>query len=202
MAVPIAVLDANVLFPASLRDTLLRIASAGLYRLHWSDEILDELRRNLISKRSMEPAKAQRLVDAMMRAFDDANVQGYELLIGTMTNDPNDRHVLAAAVHIGANIIVTSNLSDFPASALAPYEIRAQSPDAFLTDLFDAQPQRVTTIIIEQAAELTNPPKTVQQTLATLAQHLPAFTSLVRRQLEQSNVEASPAPRQNNEDEA
>jgi len=184
MAVPVAVLDANVLFPASLRDVLLRMASAGMYRLHWSDEILDELRRNLIGKRGMEPEKAQRLVDTMMRSFADANIQGYESLIGMMTNDLKDRHVLAVAVHIGANIIVTSNLSDFHTAALTPYGIEAQSPDAFLTDLFDMEPQRVASIIVEQAADLKNPPKTPQQTLDTLAQHAPEFAKLVRGILE------------------
>jgi len=185
MAVPVAVLDANVLFPASLRDTLLRAASAGLYQLHWSDEILDELYRNLIGKKGMAPEKARRLVDTMLRYFDDANVQDYEALIDRMTNDPKDRHVLAAAVHIGANIVVTSNLSDFLPVALAPYGIKAQSPDAFLTDLFDADSQRVASIIVEQAADLKNPPKTPQQTLDTLAQHAPEFAELVRGTLEQ-----------------
>lgn len=186
MAIPIAVLDANVLFPASLRDTLLRAASVGLYRPHWSDEILEELRRNLISKKGMAPEKAQRLVDTMRRFFGEAIVSNYESLLGAMTNDPKDRHVLAAAVHIGAQIIVTSNLQDFPTSALAPYAIEAQSPDIFLSNLFNDEPQLVTSLIIEQAADLTNPPKTPQQTLDTLAQHVPEFARLVQSALSYS----------------
>jgi len=183
MAVLLAVLDANVLFPASLRDTLLRAASAGLYRPHWNEEILDELRRNLIGKKGMAPEKAQRLVDTMRRYFDEALVSDYESLLGAMTNDPKDRHVLAAAVHIGAQIIVTSNLQDFPASALAPYSIEAQSPDIFLSNLFNDEPDLVASLIVEQAADLTNPPKTPQQTLDTLAQHAPEFARLVRSAL-------------------
>lgn len=96
-----AVLDACVLFPAALRDTLLRAADAGLYRPQWSHAILEEVRRNLIAAGRLDATRAQRLLAAMRREFPEAEVRGYEALVPAMTNDPKDRHVLAAAVSAG-----------------------------------------------------------------------------------------------------
>jgi len=103
-----AVLDASVLFPAALRDTLLRAAHEGLYRLHWSDAILVEVYRNLIETGRASQRQAQRLIATMQEAFPDATVTGFESLVDRMANDPKDRHVLAAAVVTGARVIVTS----------------------------------------------------------------------------------------------
>jgi PIN domain len=93
-----AVLDACVLFPMVLRDTLLRSAEKSLYRAHWSAEILEETTRNLIQTGRIDEAGARRLVSAMATAFPDADVSGYEFLIPSMINDLKDRHVAAAAV--------------------------------------------------------------------------------------------------------
>src|SRR5438874_9992279 len=92
------VLDACVIFPASLRDTLLRAADAGLYRLHLTDDILEEVRRNLISQRGIVEDKAQQLVDVIKEYFPEAFVTEHKLLIASMPNNEKDRHVLAAAV--------------------------------------------------------------------------------------------------------
>lgn len=113
------VLDANVLFSAPLRDTLLRATDKALYRVHWTDEILDEVRRNLIETGRSTEANAQRLLQEMKTHFPEATVQGYSRLVASMTNDPKDRHVLAAAVRSQSQIIVTQNLRDFPDEALA-----------------------------------------------------------------------------------
>jgi len=180
-----AVLDTNVLFPASLRDTLLRAGAAGLYRMYWTETILVELRRNLTAKNSWSPEKVQRLIDAMNQHFGEmALIHDYEHLIGVMTNDPKDRHVLAAAVHIGAQVIVTSNLADFPDDALEPYGIEAQSPDEFLLHLCELHKHRLAQIIVEQAHDLTNPPHTPEQVLDTLAQHVPMFVAEMRTEWE------------------
>src|SRR5919202_4811570 len=125
MATLRAVLDASVLFPAAVRDTLLRAAASGLYQLYWSDEILDEVRRNLVASGRATPEQAQRLGDVMQGAFPEASVPGYEVLIDHMANDPKDRHVLAAAVVSQAQIIVTDNLRHFPHEALAPFNVEA-----------------------------------------------------------------------------
>ncbi|KWV30280.1 PIN domain-containing protein [Micromonospora rifamycinica] len=122
----VAVLDACVLVPSVLADTLLRCAEQELYRPLWTRAILDEVRRNLPP--SVLGAKAERRVEVMREHFPTAMVSGYEPLIAEMTDDPKDRHVLAAAVAADAEVIVTANLRDFPDHALAPYAIEALLP--------------------------------------------------------------------------
>lgn len=175
-----AVLDACVLFPAALRDVLLRSGDAGLYRPHWSDEILDEVRRNLIDRQRTTERQARSLIDAMTEYFPESRVMGYEALMGAMTNDPKDRHVVAAAVKTRAQVIVTSNLKHFPAAALDPYEIESQSPDEFLLNLLDLEPTLMVQIVKQQAADLRNPRKTVDVVLSQIALHAPHFASEVR----------------------
>lgn len=103
MATLTAVLDANVLFPASLRDTLLRAAERDIFRLQWTPEILEEVRRNLVKTGKSTKAQAQRLLDTFAAFFPHAFiVEAYQSLIPTMQNDAKDRHVLAAAVACGA----------------------------------------------------------------------------------------------------
>src|SRR5438445_2205186 len=90
------VLDANVLFPLTLRDTLLRAAEAGVFQLYWSDAILAEVRRNLVRTDMASDEQAARLVSVMSAAFPEALITGHESLIDSMPNDPKDRHVVAA----------------------------------------------------------------------------------------------------------
>ena len=106
----VAVTDTCSIFPQTLRDVLLRAAEVGLYRLRWSEEILDELGRNLREERGLTQEQTQHLLTEMRRAFPEATVSGYERLVGRMTNHPGDRHVLAAAVQVAAQVIVTDNL--------------------------------------------------------------------------------------------
>lgn len=108
------VLDACVLVPASLRDTLLRCAERRMYLPRWSNEILDELRRTLLEKLGRSPEQVDHLSAELNRHFADARVEGFETLVALMTNDPGDRHVIAAAVKCGAEAIVTFNLRHFP----------------------------------------------------------------------------------------
>ncbi len=108
-----AVLDANVLYPFSLRDTLLRAAEMGLFQVCWSDEILEETRRNLVASAGVSRELAARLITVMKTAFPEALIVGYEVLVDDMENDPKDRHVAAAAQHADARVIVTQNLRDF-----------------------------------------------------------------------------------------
>src|SRR5581483_12276753 len=136
---PIAILDACVLFPEWLRDLLLRCAEAGLFQVRWSDEILDEVARNLERDRGLTAAQTARLVAAMQRAFPDAKVDGYHRHIRVLQNDPKDRHVVAAALETrGEELqvsIVTSNLKDF---VPLPEHVRAISADDFLLELFES----------------------------------------------------------------
>ena len=101
----IAVLDANVLFPLTLRDTLLRAAAAGFYQLRWSADILDEMERNLVSTGTVPADRAARLRATMETYFPEAEVLGYRPRIGTLQNHPKDRHVVAAALEAGAQVL-------------------------------------------------------------------------------------------------
>jgi predicted nucleic acid-binding protein len=174
------VLDANVIFPASLRDILLRAASADLYRLYLTDDILNETCLNLVSKGKMTEAGTHRLSHAIRMSFPEAFVTDYHLLIPSMTNQEKDRHVLAAAVKAGAQVIVTTNLKDFPPKSLAPFDIEAQSPDDFLVHLYYLDCELIARIILDQAGELRKPGKTVPELLDILTQHAPTFARLVR----------------------
>jgi len=175
------VLDACVLIPAALRDTLLRAAEYRLYRVFWSEAILDEVRRNLVADHLTDPPGAARLVAQLRRAFPGSPVEGYGPLLPLMPNDPKDRHVLAAAVKAGAQVVVTRNLADFPAAALEPFGVEAQSPDEFLVHLFDLAPRLMARIVVEQTADKRRQPALIRDTLNALAVEAPAFVQRVRQ---------------------
>jgi len=176
------VLDASVLYPASLRDTLLRVAEMGMYSPVWSDWILDEVRRNLVADHRIDESRS-RLIAQMRRAFPRAEVRVPETLNEQMTNAMEDRHVLAAAVLARAEVIVTANLRDFPSGALSPYGTVALSGDAFLDRLFDAYPALMLTIVQAQAVDLVDPPLTLMDVLNALASQAPTFVARVRMAL-------------------
>lgn len=100
---------------------MLRAAEAGLYRVRWSEGILEELQRNLKTDRGLGTEQVHHLLTEMRAAFPEAMVTGYEQLVSSMTNHPNGRHILAAAVCSGAQVIVTDNLKHFSDESLAPY---------------------------------------------------------------------------------
>lgn len=176
----IVVLDANVLFPFTLRDTLLRAAAAGLYQVRWSARILDEMTRNLVSTGTMPEDRVNRLRAIMEREFPEAEVTGYEHLIDAMQNDPKDRHVVAAAVKAGAQVITTANLKDF---LVLPDGVEAQSPDEFLCNLFDLDPIGFEELLREQAADLVKPPMSFDELLERLARVVPELADMVRRHI-------------------
>jgi len=181
LAAPFKVLlDANVLYPFTLRDTLLRAASEGFYQIYWSAEILDEAVRNLVASGTVTVEQGARLRVTMERAFPEAEVMGYEPLISGMPNDPKDRHVAAAALKAGAQVIVTSNLRDFQA---LPDGVEAQSPDEFLSNLFDLDPNGIVELLRDQAAALKKPPRTFEELVAALAKMVPAFAAAVVKHL-------------------
>lgn len=164
-------LDACVIYPATLRDFLMHLAVAGLYEARWSDHIHDEWIRNVLADRP--DLTADKLVYTRSR-MDDAVpgglVTGYEDLIDTLVlPDPNDRHVLAAAVRAGAGVIVTINLKDFPAAVLVGHGVEARHPDVFAVALLDAHPDAVVEVARTHRAALKNPPKTPDEYLGSLA---------------------------------
>lgn len=164
------VYDACVLYPASVRDLLLRIAQSGIVRARWTDLILDECFRNLAANRpdlSIELLTRTRRL--MCEAVPDCLVASEGLVkVKAQLPDPDDYHVLAAAVACGAQAIVTFNLDDFPASALAPFGMEAKHPDAFVLDAINLDPALLLTIVEEQAAALQHPPVTRGELLTTL----------------------------------
>lgn len=179
----VVLLDACVLYPLPLRDTLLRVARQNLYAVRWSSRILDEVARNLIEDRRATPEQAANLIDAMRRAFNDAEIPetAIAVLEPAMTNEPSDRHVLAAAVASDdAEAIVTSNLRHFPAAACEPFGIEVVHPDVFLSDVYEHAPTRVHNALANQAADLSRPPMTVQDVLDRLQESAPDFVSRVR----------------------
>jgi predicted nucleic acid-binding protein len=171
------VLDACVLFPYSLRDTLLRAADAAFYQVYWSAEILDEMTRNLVDTGTTTKEKAAALAKQMDHYFPEAMMSGHEPLIAVMKNHPKDRHVVAAAVKAGAQVIVTSNMRDFRD---LPDGIEAQSPDDFLCNLFDLDPGQMCELVREQAADMKNPARSFEQLLDGLAKIVPEFVSAIR----------------------
>ncbi len=165
----IAVDDANILYPAPLRDLFIRLAQAGLVQARWTEQIHDEWLRNVIKDNPrLSPERLARTRTLINDAVRDCLVTGYEDLIASLSlPDPNDRHVLAAGIRAGADVIVTFNLTDFPASALAPFDIEALHPDDFLAALLEAAPGPFCTAVKRQRESLRNPPKTAEELLAT-----------------------------------
>ena len=131
-----SVLDASILYSAALRDLVLSLAANGLYRPAWSELIHDEWMRNLITNQgggASIQAYATQTRQRMDAIFPAALVDGFQTLITGLTlPDATDRHVLAAAIHAGAAVIVTYNLRDFPSSELAKFGIEAWHPDEFV----------------------------------------------------------------------
>lgn len=154
------VLDACVLYPARLRDLLMHLGIAGLYQPKWSAEIHREWCRNLLMNRpDITQAALTRTVELMERALPDARVVGFETLIEGLTlPDENNRHVLAVALRAKAEVIVTLNQKDFPASALQKFNIEALHPDDFITDLLDLSPGLALEAVRRQRQSLRHPP--------------------------------------------
>jgi predicted nucleic acid-binding protein len=131
----IALYDACVLYPAPLRDLLMYLALTDIFRAKWTNTIHEEWMRNVLANRpDLTLAQLERTRDLMNAQVRDCLVTGHEKIIPALTlPDPNDRHVLAAAIRASASVIVTYNLKDFPSKAIAEFEIEAQHPDEFIS---------------------------------------------------------------------
>jgi len=164
------VFDACVLYPAPLRDMLMWLGLSGRFRPRWSADIHMEWKRNLLRNRpDLTQAQLDRTSELMDLAFPDGTVSGYRPLIeGLWLPDPDDRHVLAAAIRCGAGTIVTFNERDFPARALSTFGIEAQHPDGFIVDLLSLDAAAVLHAVQQHRASLRNPPLSVPLYLETL----------------------------------
>jgi hypothetical protein len=148
----------------------MRLAVTGIFRARWTQRIHDEWTRNLLANRTDIPReRLDRACAKMNDAVPDSLVTGYERFESCIElPDPNDRHVVAAAVRAGAATIVTTNLKHFPHAALAPLGIEPQHPDDFAVFLYDLSTEKVRQAAREHRAALKNPPKLVAEYLADL----------------------------------
>jgi len=165
----VVVYDACVLYPAPLRDLLLRLAGVGLFRARWTDEIHEEWMRNVLrDRRDLNPELLERTRRLMDRAVPDCLVTGYQGLIEQVElPDLDDRHVLAAAIRCQASAIVTYNLRDFPKDHLTPYGIEPLHPDDFVAAQFELAPATVGKTVRDQRLSSRNPKQTVRELLDT-----------------------------------
>ena len=178
-----AVLDTCVLYPAHLRDTLLRLSERRLYVALWSGDILQELRRSL-ARAGIASGSVERLLSAMRDAFPGSEVVGYGHLVSAMECDPKDRHVLAAAVRADAAALVTFNTTDFPAASVERFAVEVVEPDEFLLDLLDLEPEDVIEELKAQAAANRRAPTTLRELLRALAKAgVPKFAAAVAESL-------------------
>jgi predicted nucleic acid-binding protein len=178
-----AIYDACVLYPAPLRDLLMHLALTDLFRAKWTDAIHDEWTRNVLENRpDLTREQLDRTRTLMNIHVRDCLVTNYEDLIPSLTlPDPDDRHVLAAAIRGRADVIVTFNLADFPPDALARHGIEARHPDDFIVRLLEAVPGPVCAAVKRQRENLRNPPKSADELLVTLeSQGLPQTVAQLR----------------------
>lgn len=182
----VVVLDANVLYPFRVRDTLLRFAEAGLFRARWSPTIQDEWTSNLLHHKPQLQASVEAQVTVMNSAFPEACVCGGEELAASLDlPDPNDRHVLATAIRAGAEHIVTENLRDFPGECLAPYGITAVSADDFLASTFELYPAEALAAMRAMRREYHKPPFSPGKFIFDLqAKGLPKLASMLKENID------------------
>lgn len=146
-----AFLDTCVLYPSTLRDILLELGSASVFRPLWSDKIEEELKKVILKrfcKKNREINETYVYITRLLRLMDqslpDARVTGWESILPRVPSmqDANDRHVVAAAILGRADVIVTFNLDDFKEEVL-PGALFSQSPDDFLLNLLGMYPCNV-----------------------------------------------------------
>ena len=181
-----AIYDACVLYPAPLRDLLMQLALSDLYRAHWTSDIHDEWIRNLLANRDdLTIDHLTRTRELMDKSVRGCLVDDYHDLIPSLElPDPDDQHVLAAAIVANANIIVTYNLKDFPDKSLSKYGIEAQHPDEFVSHLIDLAPSKACTAVALVRARLRNPPRSAPEYIDKLEQQQLPQTAAALREFE------------------
>jgi hypothetical protein len=171
--VPLLYLDANVLLPEYLRAVILDLADAELVRVHWGEQVLAEVQRNLLKpKFGMTPAAVDKLLRDMRNAFPDALVLGSEALEPEFEGktDPKDAHVAAGALKLGRRyglLLVTGNIRHLPEAAFRDTLVRPVRPGAVLKDLLAGQPA-VADVLDAMLQRFENPPVSREDLLAIL----------------------------------
>lgn len=179
----IVVYDACVLYPAPLRDLLMHLALTDLFQAKWTESIHQEWMRNVLTNRpDLTLNQLERTRNLMNAHVRDCLVSDFESLIDTLIlPDPNDRHILATAIHTSASIILTYNLKDFPTQLIQEYGIEAWHPDDFIDYLIETAPGTICLTVKRLLKTLKNPPITKEFYFEILAlQSLPKTTSKLR----------------------
>ncbi|WP_433372727.1 PIN domain-containing protein [Actinoplanes sp. CA-142083] len=166
----VVVYDASVLYPSTLRDLLIRIAQSGLVQAKWTEDILDEVFDALRRQRpDLDRRKLERTRGLMATAVRDWKVSGHQALIDSLKlPDPDDRHVLAAAIKARAQVIVTANLRDFPADELHKWDVDPKSPDEFVRDQISLDRSAIYASVQQIADSWKNPPGGIDDVLDRL----------------------------------
>lgn len=161
----------------------MRLALTDLFKAYWTDQIHEEWINALLRQGKFTREKLEQVRDLMDAHVRDAKVTGYENLIETLElPDPDDRHVLAAAIRCNADAIITFNAKDFLEEALAPYGIDVLHPDDFIYYQIDLAPPACCSAIKNQRTALKNPPMSLEDFLNTLQkQQLPQTVSILKQ---------------------
>lgn len=168
-------LDACVLANYAVTDLLLRLAEhPRQYLPVWSEKVLEETYRTHTEKLGWSEEIATSFQDALKKNFPEAMSNGYEHLLPAVDNDPKDQHVLAAAAHARAEVILTFNLRDFPSEALAPWGIEAKHPQTYLETLYDIDDRQVVARVSAIAAKRG---EDMEDVLVRLGKAVPTFAS-------------------------
>lgn len=161
-----AVLDTCVIYGGLRRDLLLTMSAHGVFRAVLSDDLLDEI--EYVEERKLQElgtpddeaeARARRLVEQMRNAFEVLDQSRVDLIGEVGLPDPDDEHIVAAAVAGGADVIVTDNLRHFPEEKL-PDGLRVQGPQTFLHDMVTVHPHGSVLALQEMARRRGDPPQT------------------------------------------
>jgi predicted nucleic acid-binding protein len=166
---PVVVYDACVLYPFNLRNVLIQCAYEGLVQAHWSDDIHDEWIRNILERDTgVQRDRLERTRDLMDNAVPDAKVDGFHHLIPNLQlNDPDDRHVLALAIHCKADCIVSADRG-FTNVVLAPHNLKVHRPSGFLSALYQSDPEAVISAVKGARLNLTKKPVPVVEFIERL----------------------------------
>ena len=166
-------LDANVLVDAQVRDLILRAAETGLIDVRWSRRVLDETHRAL-GKVIADRDARDRLIDLIGEAFPDAEVTNFEDLEAALhLPDPDDRHVLAAAVTAECDLLVTYNLRDFPESVCDAQDILAVDVDEALMLIAGELGPALGDVVRRQVTAMRRPAVTTEAFIQRLSRTAP-----------------------------
>jgi hypothetical protein len=180
-------LDACVLYPQSLRDLLLSLAGTGLFHARWTERINKEWVEKLLLKNPARRPQVLRTLELVNESVEDCLISGYEHLIESVVlPDPKDRHVVAAALVGGVDVIVTFNLADFPADVLSQLGLEAQHPDDFLASIIAAGGDLACKAIKAMRERYKKPPMSAADYIASIkAKGLVKTSSLLETMADQ-----------------